>query len=598
MNRYYCGHVDEEFLKQTITINGWVHRRRDHGGVIFLDVRDRTGLVQVVVDPEHANNFNVAESIRNEFVIQAEGLVRLRPDENYNLDMPTGKIEILASDVKILNAAKTPPFTLDQYTTVGENVRLQYRYIDLRRPEVQNKLLTRAKIASFLRRFLDEKGFVDVETPVLTKATPEGARDYLVPSRTHPGMFFALPQSPQVFKQLLMVAGFDKYYQIVKCFRDEDLRADRQPEFTQLDIETSFMTQNEIMSLMEILIRDLFAEIINVKLPDFPVMTYSEAVSRYGTDRPDLRNPLELIDISTKVANVEFKVFQQAATSDGSKVVCLRLPKGCEKLTRREIDDYAKYVGNFGAKGLAYIKVNDSAAGKDGLQSPIVKFLSESDLNNILTETKAETGDILFFMADTNKVVNDAMSNLRVKIGSDLNLLEDGFKPLWVTDFPMFELDAEKNTLNALHHPFTSPSDLNIESLLAQPESALSKAYDMVINGYEVGGGSIRIHKYELQLEVFKLLGITEEEAHDKFGHLLEALQLGCPPHGGIAFGLDRLAMLLTNTQSIRDVIAFPKTQSASCLLTQAPAKVGEDQLNELNIKLKKSVNLNSETIE
>ena len=587
MRSQYCGQITEEYLDQEVELCGWVHRRRDHGGVIFIDLRDREGIVQVVFDPDRAEPFAIADSVRNEYVLKARGRVRRRPEGTENPKMITGQVEVLGYDLEILNAAKTPPFQLDE-DDVGEDVRLRYRYIDLRRPEMQHRLKSRARVTSVLRRYLDGHGFLDIETPMLTRATPEGARDYLVPSRVHQGSFYALPQSPQLFKQLLMMSGMDRYYQIVRCFRDEDLRADRQPEFTQLDVETSFMNEDEIMHLMEGMIRELFAEVLQVDLPDpFPRMTYAEAVERFGIDRPDLRNPLELITVSDLMAGVDFKVFAGPATDPRGRVAALKVPGG-NRLTRKEIDGYTDFVGRYGAKGLAYIKVNDRAQGREGLQSPIIKFLPDETLNGILDRTGAADGDLIFFGADKAKVVNESLAALRVKLGHDLDLLQGDWKPVWVVDFPMFEYDEKDGRFYALHHPFTAPSVGTIDELEANAELALSRAYDVVLNGTEIGGGSIRIHRPDMQRAVFKLLGIGEEEAREKFGFLLDALEYGAPPHGGIAFGLDRLVMLMTGSNSIREVMAFPKTQTASCLLTEAPAPVEDAQLRELGIRLRK----------
>lgn len=586
MRSHYCGQVDETLLDQQVTLCGWVNRRRDHGGVIFIDLRDREGLVQVVFDPDLEEEFQKAESVRNEYVLQVTGKVRHRPEGTINEDLRSGKIEILGKELTILNASETPPFQLDE-DNVNEESRLTYRYVDLRRPEMQQRFQLRAKVTGFLRRYLEDNGFLDIETPVLTKATPEGARDYIVPSRTHGGSFFALPQSPQLFKQLLMMSGFDRYYQFARCFRDEDLRADRQPEFTQLDIETSFMGEEDIMSLMEEMMRATYKETLGVELPNpFPRMPYAEAMDRFGSDKPDLRIPLELIEVSDLMQNVEFKVFSAPAKDPNSRVVALRVPQGNE-LSRKDIDEYTKYVGRYGAKGLAYIKVNDLAAGRDGLQSPILKFLPDATVEGILARTGAETGDLIFFGADKARVVNDALGALRVKIGEDRNLIEGEWAALWVVDFPMFEWDErDGGRWTALHHPFTAPKGTP-EELKANPGAALSQAYDMVLNGTEVGGGSVRIHNMDMQKAVFECLGIAEEEANDKFGFLLDALKYGCPPHGGLAFGLDRLVMLMTGSQSIRDVIAFPKTQTAACPLTSAPADVPSKQLRELNIRVK-----------
>lgn len=594
MRTHYCGEVNEKLIDQEVTVCGWVHRRRDHGGVIFIDLRDREGLLQVVYDPDIPEVFSTAERVRNEFVLQVKGKVRLRPEGTENPDMPTGKIEILGKELSILNAAETPPFQLDD-EDVSEEHRLRYRYIDLRRPEMLNRLRLRSKITNLMRNFLDEHGFMDIETPMLTKATPEGARDYLVPSRTHEGSFFALPQSPQLFKQLLMMSGMDRYYQVVRCFRDEDLRADRQPEFTQLDIETSFIDEDEIMRMMEEMLRHIFAHVLEIPLHDpFPRMSYAEAMERFGSDKPDLRIPLELVDVADVMSEVEFKVFSGPAKDPKGRVAALRVPKGGE-LSRKEIDDYTKYVGIYGAKGLAYIKVNERAKGREGLQSPILKFLPDEAVNAIMERTKAEDGDLIFFGADKTTVVNEALGALRVKLGHDLDMVEHGWKPLWVVDFPMFEWDEKANRYTALHHPFTSPSEEDIEKLESDPGNCMSRAYDMVLNGTEVGGGSMRIYREHVQEKVFKALGISDEEARDKFGFLLDALKYGCPPHGGIAFGLDRLVMLMTGAQSIRDVMAFPKTQTASCLLTLAPSEVGDAQLRELHIKRRKPASEKSE---
>jgi len=592
MRSHYCGQVNEDHLGQEIELCGWVHRRRDHGGVIFIDLRDREGLVQVVVDPDTVEAFATAERVRSEYVLKISGLVRGRPEGTINPDMATGKIEVLGRSVEILNAAETPPFPLDderEVGEVGEDVRLKYRYIDLRRPQMLQRMRMRSQIASTMRRFLDDSGFMEIETPILTKSTPEGARDYLVPSRTHPGEFFALPQSPQLFKQLLMVSGMDRYYQIVRCFRDEDLRADRQPEFTQLDIETSFMNEEQIISMMEEMIRELFARVLEVPLHDpFPRMSYDEAIERFGIDRPDLRIPLELVDVGDVMANVEFKVFSGPAKDANGRVAALRLPGGCE-LSRKDIDGYTKYVSIYGAKGLAYIKINDLAAGREGLQSPILKFLPDDAVNAIIERTAAESGDLIFFGADKASIVNEALGALRVKLGHDRGLVERGWRPVWVVDFPMFERDEKNDRWTSIHHPFTRPKVENAAELAADPANAKSQAYDLVLNGTEVGGGSIRIHSAEMQAEVLKLLGISDEEAEAKFGFLLDALKYGCPPHGGLAFGLDRLVMLMTGAASIREVIAFPKTQTAACVLTDAPSPVADAQLKELGVRLRKA---------
>ncbi|HEC59471.1 hypothetical protein LCGC14_0880620 [marine sediment metagenome] len=597
MRSHYCGDVNETLEGQTVTIAGWMHRRRDHGGVIFIDLRDREGLVQVVCNPEDAASFAIAESVRSEYVLQIEGKVRLRPSGSDNANMSSGKIEIVAQRMDILNSSETPPFPLTEQAEVSEDVRLRHRYIDLRRPEMLQKLRFRSKITSMLRRFLDDNGFLDIETPILTKATPEGARDYLVPSRTHPGDFFALPQSPQLFKQLLMVAGMDRYYQIVRCFRDEDLRADRQPEFTQVDIETSFVEEEDLMTMMEEMIRSLFANVLEQPLPNpFPRMTYADAMLRYGSDKPDLRIDLELVEISDLMTDVDFKVFSGPANDEKGRVAALRVPAGAE-LSRKAIDDYTKFVSIYGAKGLAYIKVNDIDAGREGLQSPILKFLPDEVIAAIMQRVEAQTGDLVFFGADSINIVNEALGALRVKLGHDLGLVKHGWQPLWVVAFPMFEWDEKSNRWTALHHPFTAPREEDLGLLETDPGKCLSRAYDMVLNGTELGGGSMRIHKADVQSQVFELLGISKEEADDKFGFLLEALKFGCPPHGGLAFGLDRLAMLMTGSSSIRDVMAFPKTQSASCLLTSAPSVVSEAQLKELNIRVRKPAAL-AETTE
>ncbi len=587
MRSHYCGEVDESLIDVEIEVSGWVHRRRDHGGVIFLDMRDREGLLQVVFDPDRADIFAIAERVRNEYVLHIKGKVRHRPEGTINPNMQTGKIEVLAHELEIVNRSATPPFQIDD-KDVSEEHRLRYRYVDLRRPEMLERLKLRSSINRELRNYLDERGFLDIETPMLTKATPEGARDYLVPSRTHDNAFFALPQSPQLFKQLLMVSGLDRYYQIVRCFRDEDLRADRQPEFTQLDIETSFLNEEQIMSLAEEMIRMLFSKVLDVQLPDpFPRMSYDEAMTRYGSDKPDLRINLELVDIGDVLENVEFKVFSGPAKDPKGRVAALRLPAG-NTLTRKEIDDYTKFVGIYGAKGLAYIKVNDLSKGREGLQSPILKFLPDQVTDTIMTRVGAETGDLVFFGADKAKIVNEALGALRVKLGHDRGFTQGDWAPLWVVDFPMFEKDERSDRWHSLHHPFTAPQEDDIEKLESDPGNCYSRAYDMVLNGTELGGGSIRIYRPEVQRKVFKALGISDEEANDKFGFLLDALKYGCPPHGGLAFGMDRLVMLMTGAHSIREVMAFPKTQTAACLLTNAPSEVSFNQLRELGIKLAK----------
>ncbi len=587
MRTHRCGELNQAHVGQEVELCGWVHRRRDHGGVIFIDLRDREGIVQVVVDPSMPEAFGRAEQVRSEYVVRVHGTVRPRPEGTVNPNLPTGQIEVLAAELEILNRAETPPFPIDSEIPISEEVRLRYRYLDLRRPEMQAKLRIRRDVVRVLRRFLDEHGFYEIETPFLTKATPEGARDYLVPSRTHPHAFYALPQSPQLYKQLLMIAGFDRYYQIVRCFRDEDLRADRQPEFTQLDVETSFMDENEIMALMEEMIRDLFREVLGVNLPNpFPRLAYSEAIRRFGSDKPDLRIPLELVDLADLMQGVEFRVFSAPASDPEGRVAALCLPGGGE-LSRKEIDDLTRFVGNYGAKGLAYIKVNERARGREGLASPILKFLPDAVIESILERTCAQRGDILFFGADKAKVVNAALGALRIRLGETFGLLEPAWRPLWVVQFPMFEWDEEQKRWMALHHPFTAPQ-CSIEELKADPGRAVSRAYDIVLNGVEVGGGSIRIHTQQMQQAVFELLGIGSEEAEEKFGFLLTALRYGCPPHGGIAFGLDRLVMLMTGSATIREVMAFPKTQTAACPMVDAPARVSEEQLRELSIQLRK----------
>ena len=584
MRSHYCGELNESHLDQNVLLYGWVHRRRDHGGVIFLDVRDREGIAQVVYDPDTVESFAIAEDVRNEFVIKIVGRVRLRPDGTVNPDMSSGKIEVLGKELEILNTANTPPIQLDEHVDVHEDLRLRYRYIDLRRPEMTEKLLFRAKVTNTVRNFLDSNGFIDIETPILTKATPEGARDYLVPSRTHPNQFFALPQSPQLFKQILMASGMDRYYQIAKCFRDEDLRADRQPEFTQIDVETSFMDEKEIMQIMEEMISHVFKMHMDVEFDSFPQMSHEEAMRRYGSDKPDLRIDLELVDIADLMEAVEFKVFAGPAKDFGSRVAALRVPGGAS-LSRKTIDEYTDFVGIYGAKGLAWIKVNDIDTGLDGLQSPIIKFLGKEVTMALIERLNTETGDIIFFGADKTKVVNEALGALRVKVAENLGQIHEGWAPLWIIDFPMFEQDSDGN-LTSLHHPFTAPAS-DAEGLASNPLGTLSRAYDMVLNGTELGGGSVRINRPEMQQAVFKVLGIENEEAEEKFGFLLKALSYGCPPHGGIAFGFDRLIMLMTGSSSIREVIAFPKTQSASCPMTDAPGHVSVQQLRELNIRLK-----------
>jgi len=587
MRSHYCGELNDAHLDQQVSLCGWVHRRRDHGGVIFVDLRDRDGLVQVVFDPDTPDMFQLAERIRNEYVLRVTGKVRRRPEGTVNPNMPTGEVEVLGLNLEILNPSETPPFQIDE-DDVHEETRLRFRYVDLRRPEMQRYMRLRAEITRALRSYLDGHGFMDIETPMLTRSTPEGARDYLVPSRTHPGEFFALPQSPQLFKQLLMMSGMDRYYQIVRCFRDEDLRADRQPEFTQLDVEVSFMDEAQITGLMEDMIRELFRTVSGETLPDpFPRMTYAEAIARYGVDKPDLRIPLELVDVGDLMAEVEFKVFAGPANDPEGRVAALRLPAG-STLTRKEIDEYTAFVGKYGAKGLAYIKVNDPAAGRDGLQSPILKFLPDAAVTSILERTVAEAGDLIFFGADQARVVNESLGALRVRLGHDRNLLQAGWQPMWIVDFPMFEKDPHTGRWMALHHPFTAPATEKPEELEADPGACLSRAYDLVLNGTELGGGSVRIHRTEMQQAVFRLLGIDAQEAEEKFGFLLEALQYGCPPHGGIAFGLDRLVMLMSGATSIREVMAFPKTQTAACPLTRAPSPVDDQQLQELGLRLRK----------
>ncbi len=585
---HYCHQLNQNLVNETVQVCGWIHHRRDHGGIIFIDVRDRSGLLQVVFNPEQTDLFKQAETLRNEYVVQISGKIRLRPKGTENAHLKSGTIELQATQLNILNTSAPLPISIDAYTPVSEEVALRYRYLDLRRPEVQERFRLRTEVVKLIRRFYEDKGFLDIETPVLTKATPEGARDYLVPSRVHPGEFYALPQSPQLFKQLLMMSGFDRYYQIVRCFRDEDLRADRQPEFTQLDMEMSFCNEEAIQTLNESLIRYLFKELLEVSLPDpFPRMTYATAMQRYGSDKPDLRIPLELVDIADLVKDIEFKVFSGPANDTQGRVTALRVPKGAD-LSRKAIEDYTQYVTIFGAKGLAYIKVSDSALGLEGLQSPILKFIPEATVHAILQRVEAKKGDIIFFGAGTAKMVSESLGALRVKLGHDFNCVKNEWSPLWVVDFPLFEFDAQEKRWQALHHPFTAPKVNDISELQANPESCLSRAFDMVLNGCEVGGGSIRIHDTTMQSVVFDLLNINEAEQKEKFGFLLEALKFGCPPHGGLAFGLDRLVMLMTGVKSIRDVIAFPKTQTARCPLTSAPSPVSEQQLKELSLAIRK----------
>jgi len=585
MRSVYCGVLGTAEIDQTVTLCGWVDRRRDHGGVIFIDLRDREGIVQVVFDPDAADNFALADKVRPEYVLKVHGKVRARSEATVNPNMPTGEVEVYGTELEILNSAETPPFQLDEHTNVGEEIRLKHRYLDLRRRPMQENLYFRSKVTTAIRNFMDQEGFLDIETPILTRATPEGARDYLVPSRTHEHRFFALPQSPQLFKQLLMVSGFDRYYQIAKCFRDEDLRADRQPEFTQIDIEASFVDEKDIMGVTESMIKKLFKEFKGIDLGEFPKMPYSEAMERYGSDKPDLRIPLELVEVKDLMTEVEFKVFSAPAKDPKGRVTAMKVTGGGE-IPRRQIDAYTKFVSIYGAKGLAYIKVNDKDDLEEGLQSPIVKFLPTEVRKAILDRVAAENGDLIFFGADKAKIVSEALGALRCKLGEDLNLYTCEWAPLWVVDFPMFE-ELDDGSLTALHHPFTAPS-CSPEELAANPAEALSRAYDMVLNGTELGGGSIRIHDQGMQQKVFKVLGISEEEQREKFGFLLDALQYGAPPHGGLAFGLDRMIMLMTGSESIRDVIAFPKTQTAACLMTDAPGEVDAKQLQELNIRLRK----------
>jgi len=586
MRTHYCGSISESDIDSTVTLYGWVDRRRDHGGVIFLDMRDREGIVQVVFDPDTEAAFALADRVRSEYVLKITGRVRARGEGTINPAMATGTVEVLGKELELLSEAATPPFPLDAHHAVGEDVRLKFRYMDLRRPEMQRNLIFRSRLTSSIRKFLDDNGFLDIETPILTRATPEGARDYLVPSRTHSGEFFALPQSPQLFKQLLMVSGFDRYYQIARCFRDEDLRADRQPEFTQIDLETSFLEEADIMALTEELVRSLFSEHLDVDLGEFPHMTWHEAMERYGSDKPDLRIDLELVSIDDLMADVEFKVFSGPAKDPAGRVVALKVPGGAV-LSRKEIDDYTRYVGVYGARGLAWIKVNELAKGLEGLQSPILKFMPEAVVESLMTRLEAADGDIIFFGADRRAVVNESLGALRLRVAEDLGLVREGWAPLWVVDFPMFEDDG-KGGLTPLHHPFTAPA-CDEATLRQNPAEALSRAYDMVLNGTELGGGSIRIHRPDMQRAVFEVLGIDDREAAEKFGFLLTALEYGAPPHGGLAFGLDRMVTLMVDGQSIRDVIAFPKTQTAACVMTDAPGAVGEQQLKDLHIRLRQA---------
>jgi aspartyl-tRNA synthetase len=586
MRTHYCGEINSAHLQQTITLCGWAHRRRDHGGVIFIDLRDREGLVQIVCDPDQIETFRTAEKVRSEFVLKVRGIVRGRPEGTLNANLATGEIEVLAQDIEILNASQNPPFMLDD-EQLSENIRLTYRYLDLRRPPMQANMKLRYRVAKTVRDYLDTRGFIEIETPMLTRSTPEGARDYLVPSRVHAGQFYALPQSPQLFKQLLMVSGFDRYFQITKCFRDEDLRADRQPEFTQIDIETSFMSEAGIMDLVEEMIRQVFKSVLNVDLPNpFPRISHSDAMARYGSDKPDMRVALEIVELTDLMRDVEFKVFREAANLKDGRVAALRVPLG-GTLSRKEIDDYTEFARIYGAKGLAYIKVNELSRGMEGLQSPILKFLTEPAVKSIIERTGATDGDVVFFGADKAKIVNETLGALRARIGHERGFAVKEWKPLWVVNFPMFERDEEGGRWQALHHPFTSPAEGHEEFLQSDPGRALSKAYDMVLNGWEIGGGSVRIHREEVQSKVFKALGISDEQAREKFGFLLDALQFGAPPHGGLAFGLDRLVAMMAGAESIRDVIAFPKTQRANDLMTQAPNTVDEAQLKELHIRLR-----------
>jgi len=589
LRSHNCGQINESLIDNVITVSGWAQRRRDHGGVIFIDLRDASGLLQVVVDPDATEAFSVADTVRNEHVLNVTAKVRARPEGTTNVDLPTGMVEVYATEIEVLNRSAPIPFQLDD-DDMSESVRLKYRFLDLRREPMQRIFRLRSGVTKYFRDFLEKNEFVDIETPILTKSTPEGARDYLVPSRVHAGDFFALPQSPQLFKQLLMVAGFERYYQIARCFRDEDLRADRQPEFTQLDIETSFMNEEEIMNMMEAMIRGLFKDILDVELPDeFPRMTYADSMEKYGIDRPDLRIPLTLVSVTDLMQDVDFKVFSNPANADDGRVAALCIPGGNAKLSRKDIDNYADYISAYGARGLAYIKVNDASNGREGLQSPIVKSLSDEALAGVIERVSAKDGDLIFFGADKAKVVNDALAALRVKVGQDLGMVEGEWSPMWVVDFPMFEKDEENDRWTSLHHPFTAPKTEQIDELVSNPGQVLSRAYDMVLNGTEIGGGSIRIHQTELQKQAFSALGIGDQEAQQKFGFLLEALRFGAPPHGGIAFGIDRIVAMMSKVDSIRDVIAFPKTQRASCLLTDAPSEVDKNQLRDLHIRLSAS---------